>query len=401
MKIAIVHDELVRKGGAEQVVISFAKAFPNAPIYTLSYNPETTYPDFKGKDIRTTFFGRFFKSEKWIMRLFFPWAMLSMRSLDLSEYDVVLQSTTHCSKYVKVGPNTLVIAYCHTPFRLVWRSDSYLLVQKSGLLKKTLLNMVIGFLKKFDFRASQRIDHFVTNSNEVVPRIIKAYKPEKEVTVINPPVKMDDFYVSKDIGDYYLVVSRFEPYKKVDLVIEAFNEMPGKKLIVVGKGSLEHKLKHMAKGNISFLRDLEKEELAGIMSKCKALIFPQHEDYGITPLEIAASGRPTIAYGAGGVLDTMIPYTYDAMLATAVFFPKQTVASLRKAIMQFEQLTFDPSFIKQHAAKFKEENFIVQIKDFVMDKYHESNGNVNPYKIHLTGDKEGKEEKMVLKAGTK
>lgn len=374
MKIAIVHDELVRKGGAEQVVISFSQAFPKAPIYTLSYNQDTTYPYFRGKDIRTSFFGKFIKNERWVRRLFFPFGILAMQQLDLSEYDVVLQSTTHCSKYVKVGPNTLVLTYCHTPFRLVWRPDSYERVKNSNPLMRFLYDMVIGVLKKIDYRAAQRTDHFITNSNEVVPRILSAYRPKNGVAVIHPSVKTGDFYVADKTKDYYLMVSRFEPYKKVDLVIEAFNQMPDKKLIIVGKGSMEDRLKRMAGSNVTFLSNLDSAHLATLFAECRALIFPQHEDYGITPLEAAASGRPVIAYGAGGVLDTMVPYRGDAGKATALFFDKQTVPAILAAIEKFEQLEFSPAYIKEHAQRFREESFIKQLQLFARIKYAEAKG---------------------------
>lgn len=374
MKIAIVHDELVRKGGAEQVVISFAKSFPKAPIYTLSYNQEKTYPYFRGKDIRTSFFGKFVKNERWVRRLFFPFGIIAMHQLDLSEYDVVLQSTTHCSKYVKVGPNTLVLTYCHTPFRLVWRPESYSRVKNSNPVMRFLFDKVIGMLKHIDYKAAQRTDHFITNSNEVVPRILSAYGPKNGVAVIHPSVKMDDFYVAEEAKDYYLMVSRFEPYKKVDLVIEAFNQMPDKKLIIVGKGSLEDKLKKMAGSNVTFLSNLDSDHLAKLFAECRALIFPQHEDYGITPLEAAASGRPVIAYGAGGVLDTMVPYKGNADEATALFFHQQTVPALHAAIEKFEQLQFNATYIKKHAERFREESFIRQLQLFVRVKYADAMG---------------------------
>lgn len=374
MRIAIVHDELVRKGGAEQVVISFARAFPEAPIYTLGYNPKRTYPEFRMFKIKTSFLGKLVKSEKWVKRLFFPLGIIAMKRLDLRDYDVVLQSTTHWSKYVKVKEDALVLTYCHTPFRLVWRPETYSQVRKASWIKKLLINNLIAVLKKIDYKAAQRTNYFITNSTEVAPRIRENYNPVKPITVINPPVKLNNFFMSSEIGDYYLIVSRFEPYKKVDLVIEAFNKMPEKKLLVVGQGSLYSDLKAMARDNITFKHDLSSRELAEAYAKCKAFIFPQHEDYGITPLEAAASGRPVIAYRKGGILDTMIPYEVDAAKATAVFFEEQTVNDITAAVKQFEQLTFDPMFIRAHAEKFREELFIQKIQSFVNGKYAEYTG---------------------------
>ncbi len=325
MKLAIIHDELVRKGGAEQVVLSFHKAFPDAEIYTLSYNPETTFKEFKSCKIITSWFGKYIKDENKLKRYFFPFGILAMQQLSVKGYDVVLQSTTHCSKYVKIDPQTLVITYCHTPFRLVWRGDTYADLIEFGFLKRKLFDYIVSRLRDLDERYARRTDWFVTNAREVVPRIISAYHPRNKITVINPAVKCDNFYVSEEPGEYFLVVSRFEPYKKVDLVIDVFNKLSDKKLVIVGKGSMQEELKKIAGANITFLSGLNTHELADVYARCKALIFPQLEDYGITPLEANASGRPVIAYGKGGVLDTMIPVTRNnPQRATAVFFGQQT-----------------------------------------------------------------------------
>jgi len=198
-----------------------------------------------------------------------------------------------------------------------------------------------------------------------------AYHQENEIKVINPSVKVENFYVSDAVSDYYLVVSRFENYKKVDLIINTFNILNDKKLIIVGKGSMESELKKNAGGNISFVNGLNLDELAKMYANCKALIFPQHEDYGITPLEANASGRPVIAYGKGGVLDTMIQFEGDASKATALFFEEQTVDSIIEAINLFETLNFDPKFIRSHAEKFADHVFIEKIRSFVLEKYND------------------------------
>jgi len=374
MKIAIVHDDLVRKGGAEQVALSFHNAFPWAPIYTLAYDPDNTYPEFGDCDIRTSMFGRVIRSERNMKLLFFPLGVLAMQRLDLSGYDVILQSNTHCAKYIKTDANALVITYCHNPFRLVWSTESYDKVNNAGQLQKDIIKRVIAFLKEIDINSAKRTDWFITNAQEIVGRIKQAYHPSKPITVINPPVKCKNFYVSNSLSDYYLVVSRFETYKKVDLVIEAFNEMPDKKLVIVGKGSREKEIKRIAGGNITFLSNLGVDDLARLYANCKALIFPQHEDYGITPLEANSSGRPVIAYGKGGVLDTMIPYDKDSLKSTAIFFEHQTKEALTKAVELFEALDFDPAFIRAHAETFDESRFIEKIKAFVESKYREHKG---------------------------
>ncbi|AYL99370.1 glycosyltransferase [Mucilaginibacter celer] len=307
-------------------------------------------------------------------RYYFPLGVSAMQQMDLTEYEVILQSTTHCAKYIKVSPGALVITYCHNPFRLVWSADSYEYVQSAGLIKKLALSKVISILKDIDKKYAQRSDWFITNAREVVGRIEAAYQPKNKIAIINPPVKCGNFYVASTVGDYYLVVSRFETYKHVDLVIEAFNDMPDKKLVIVGKGSRMKQLKLIAGKNITFLSGLGAGDLARLYANCIAFIFPQLEDYGITPLEANASGRPVIAYGKGGVLDTMIPYTGKASKATAVFFDHQTKQDLKQAIATFEKLEFDPDFIRRHAESFDEQGFIEKIRSFVIGKYLERKG---------------------------
>jgi glycosyltransferase involved in cell wall biosynthesis len=365
MKIAIVHDELVRRGGAEQVVLSMHKAFPDAPIYTLCYNSETTYPEFKQANIITSWFQKIGKNDKLVKLLFFPFAMLAMRSIKLKGYDVVLISTTHCAKYIRIDKGTTVITYCHTPFRVAWRPWSYENMMKKNWLIRNLFLMVAALLKEFDKLAARRSDYYLTNALGMKQAIESAYQPKKEVTVINPSVKLHNFYVANQVKDYYLVVARLEPYKKVDMVIDAFNAMPDKKLVIVGKGSLEKELKSRAGENILFLDSLNAAELATLYAEAKAFVFPQQEDYGITPLEAAASGCPVIAYGQGGVLDTMIPWGFGNAKGTALFFKEQSKAALSNAIHKFEQLYFDPAFIRQHAQRFSENVFIKKIQRFV------------------------------------
>ncbi|MCD0486939.1 glycosyltransferase [Pedobacter sp. MC2016-14] len=369
MKIAIVHDELMRKGGAEQVVLTMLKAFPDADVYTLAYNPTATYPEFANYNIRTSGFQWVSKSVVWMQRLYFPFGILAMRNMDVKGYDVVLTSTTHCAKYVSVDDESLVVTYCHTPFRLAWRPESYNEVTSSGFIKKMLYKLVVRVLRKVDAVSALRTDYFLTNAQEVVPRIKSAYHPNRRVTVINPPVKCDQFKPVEQDKDYYLVVSRFEPYKKVDLVIEAFNKMPDKKLVVLGKGTMENYLRGIAAPNVSFLTNLDAQEIAALYAGARALVFPQHEDYGITPLEANASGCPVIAYGAGGVLETMIPYRGNASRCTALFFENQDVASLTAAIYEFEGLKFNSKFIRRHAELFDEPVFIEKLKKFIQEKY--------------------------------
>jgi len=370
MKVAIIHDDLMRKGGAEQVALCFHKAFPTSPLFTSVYQPQLTYPEFKKANIITSWYQKIVKTEKRMKWLFFPFGLLAMKQMKVEGYDVVLISTTYSGKYVNISPNTLIITYCYTPFRLAWNPTSYTEYLDSKGVKRWVFDVVVKTLRNIDRKSSKKVDLFLAMTEETKKRIQDAYSPKNEITIIPPPVNLSNYYISENIGDYYLVVSRLEYYKKVDLVIDAFNET-GKKLIIVGNGSKKEELMKRAKGNITFMQGVDSATLSKLYAECKAFIFPQHEDYGITPLEANAAGRPVIAYGVGGVLETMIPYTNDASAATALFFEKQDILSLKEAIQLLEELNFDPKFIRANAERFHENTFIEKIKDFVEGKFYE------------------------------
>lgn len=372
MKIAIVHDELVRRGGAEQVTLLLHRAFPEAPIYTSCYNEKNTYAEFSTCNIRPSWLSKFVRNEKWLKRLFYPFSILAMRSINLSEFDVVLISTTNCAKYVTTKPNNLFIAFCHYPFRLAWFPESYSQIANSKGIKKKLYTWVANRLKRIDYNSSKEIDWFITNTEDISKKIKKCYNPKNQISIINASIPCANFYVEEKAKlDYYLVVSRVEYYKKVDLVVDVFSKMKDKKLIIVGKGSKKTELEKIATKNIEFMEGLSSEEIAFLYANCKALIFPQIEDYGLTPLESNASGRPVIAYGEGGVTATMIPYNgKNIESSTAFFFEEQTSNSLIKAINEFETLNFNSHFIRNHAEKFDENVFIQKIRNFVEQKYN-------------------------------
>ena len=370
MKLAIVHDELVRKGGAEQVTLLLHKAFPDAPIYTCCYNPEKTYPEFKNCIVKTSWLNKFVANEDILKKVFYPLAIWAMKGLDLRGYDVVLISTTTGAKFVKISPHSTYISFCHYPFRLAWFPESYNEVASAKGIMKVAYAFVISRLKKLDYKAAKKMNWIITNTPEIAQIINQCYKPKNKITIISASIVCDNFYVEQDpTEDYYLLVSRIEPYKKVDLVIEAFKQMPGKKLIIVGKGSQKDSCYKMAGSNVQFLENISKEDLAKLYANCKAFIFPQKEDYGLTPIEANASGRPVIAYGKGGVTYTTVPYVCDSQKCTSVFFEEQTVSKIIKAIELAETLVFNSSFIRKHAENFDETSFINKIRVFVLEKH--------------------------------
>ena len=370
MKLALVQDGLMCRAGGEQVALCFHKAFPDAPIYTQCYRPELTFPEFKRCDIRTTWLQPIARTDDMMKKLFFPLGIWAMESHDLTAYDVVLMSGTHCAKYVKISSDALVISYSFTPFRLAWEPQSYAQYSEAGSLKRAAFDAVLTRLRKIDYNFGQRPDFYVGMTDETAERLRVTYDVQKPIEIINPPVNVSNFRVSDKPKAYYLVVSRLEYYKKVDLVVDAFNEL-GYPLIVVGKGLQADEIKARAQENVTFMSGLSAEELGDLYAGCRAFIFPQHEDYGITPLEANAAGRPVIAYGAGGVLATQIPVQQDAANATALFFSEQTTDSLINAVKTFETIehTFDPQFIRQHAEQFDEPLFIKRIQEFVQTKW--------------------------------
>lgn len=370
MKLAIVHDDLMRRGGAEQVARCLHYAFPEAPIFTLCYQPDNTYPDFKACTVITSWYQHLVKNEHQMKKFFYPLGVAAMQLLDVTAYEVVLLSSTYCAKYVKVAPHALVINYCHQPFRLAWFPESYTEYLHARGLKKLALQLMINRLKTIDYRAAQRTNFFISNSPETTIKIKAKYGYTGDIPIIYPPVVASNFYLADQPQNYYLMVSRLEYYKRVDLAIEVFNQL-GLPLIIVGKGTKEADLKNKARPNITFKSGLSAPALSKLYAGCKALVFPQSEDFGITPLEANAAGRPVVAFGEGGVLQTMIPYVGDPEKSTAIFFKAQTPDSLIAAIQAMEQLylKFNPTFIRQNAVRFDEQNFIRQIKSLVVDHY--------------------------------
>ncbi|MFD2932533.1 glycosyltransferase [Spirosoma flavum] len=370
MKIALVQDGLMCRAGGEQVALCFHKAFPDAPIYTQCYQPDLTFPEFKDCDIRTSWMQKIAKTDDRMKNLFFPLGVWAMQSHDLTDFDVVLMSGTHCAKYVKVKEGALVISYSFTPFRLAWDPTSYAQYAGAGPVKRIFFDAILKYLRNVDFKFGQRPDYYIAMTDETANRLQKAYQVKNDISIINPPVNTKKFYVSKKPKKYFLVVSRLEYYKKVDLVVKAFNQL-GYPLIIVGKGVQADEIKAQANSNITFLSGLSAQELADVYADCRAFIFPQHEDYGITPLEANAAGRPVIAYGEGGVQATQIPVVKEPKYATALFIKNQTVDDLVAAIKRYEELEdhFEPRFIREHAESFDESTFIDKIRNFVAEKY--------------------------------
>ncbi len=360
MKIAIAHDWLTNMGGAEKVIINFKKIYKKAPIYTLVYNEKNLDKELQNINVRTSFLQNI-KDARVNHQKYFPFMPVAWEQFDFNKYDVVLSSSSSCAKGIITSPDTMHICYCHSPMRYGW--EFYYEYKKDvGKIKKLLLPYLMNYMRIWDVVSSNRVDYFIANSQNVANRIWKHYRREAEV--IHPPVKCDYFNISDTDEDYFLIVSRLVPYKKVDLAVKVFNELK-LPLVVIGGGSQYEYLKSIANDNIKILGKQSDEVIKEYYSRCRAFIFPGEEDFGITPLEAQASGRPVIAFGKGGALETVI----DGQ--TGIFFKEQTLESLKKAINKFSKLSFDKGTIRQHTFKFDEKIFQHKIKEFVNRKYIE------------------------------
>lgn len=353
-----MHDYLVDKGGAERVLEIFHEIFPEAPIFTSIYDPDTTFPSFRTMDVRPSFLQHFIASKKryrWLL----PFYPMAFESFDFTGYDLVLSSTTSFAKGVITGPDTLHICFCFTPTRFLWRTEDYLRHASFRRKWRPLMTPVLHHLRLWDFAAAQRVDHFIAQSCVVARRIRKWYG--RESIIIHSPIDVTRFQIDNQVEDYYLVVSRLEPYKRIDLPIEVFNRI-GLPLLIVGDGSDKHRLRKLAKPNIRFLGFVPEEQLVRIYARCRALIFPGEEDFGLTPLEANASGRPVIAYAGGGALETVIEGV------TGVFFREATAAALAEAVKNITFNAFDPVAMRAHAMKFDKEIFREKIRSFLSEK---------------------------------
>ena len=355
MKVAIVHDWLTQSGGAELVLEVLHTMYPQAPVYTSVYAWDRMPPVYRDWDIRTSFMQRLplVKRHHQPFLFFYPPAFQSMH---LGDYDLVITNSSGFCHGVVVSPSTCHINYCLTPPRFVWNVEHYLQREQMEGLLKWVLPWLVRPLRGWDFKVAQRVSHFIGISQAVVERIRSCYG--RDAALIYPPVDTRRFSPATEIGDYFLIVSRLVPYKRVDLAVKAFNEL-GLPLLIVGEGRDREALEAMAKPNVRFLGRLPLAEVQRLFPRCRAFIFPGEEDFGIAPLEAQASGRPVIAYAAGGALETVIEGE------TGTFFTQPTPESLMEAVQRISNQDFDGVRIRRHAERFDTQNFIREFSDFV------------------------------------
>lgn len=359
MKVAIIHDWLTNMGGAEQCVINFHKCFPDAPIYTTFYDEDNMDPIFKEMNIITSSLQKK-KGKKYNHKKYLPFMPKAFEEFNLNNYDVIISSCSACAKGVITGPHTLHISYCYTPMRYAWEMrDEY--TEGMSKFKTKLIRYFMNYMRLWDYGAAQRVDEFIGISTDVSKRIKKHYR--RDAAIIFPPVRTNLFTLSDEEKDYYFIVSRLVKYKRYDLAVKACSNLH-KKLIIIGDGPEREELEKMADKNyVTFMGRQPDDVVKKYMSECKALLFPGEEDFGIVPVEAESCGKPVIAFGRGGALDTVIHKK------TGILFKEQTVESLEEAIKEFEKINFNKEEIREHALKFDEENFKKQITEFVNQKY--------------------------------
>lgn len=363
MRVALIHDHLAQDGGAEKVLKVLAELFPEAPIYTLLYDRQSADKYFKGRRVDTSIIQKLpwgVKHYKWYM----PFMPMAVEFFDLSGYDLVISDASAFAKGVITSTDTLHVCYCHTPTRYLW-SDTHQYIQELRFNKyfKKIISYSLSRVRLWDRLAADRVDKFIANSNFIAKRIKKYY--HRDSVVIYPPVQVDKFVISPEAKEYYLIGGRLAPYKRVDIVVEAFQELKDKKLKIFGDGVDFNRLKGLAKGaaNIEFLGRVDDAAKAKLYSGCIAFLNPQEEDFGITAVEAMAAGRPVIAYKSGGALETVV----DGQ--TGLFFEKQTAAAIVEAVKRSESLSFNSALIRQHAEKFSTARFKKEIKEFVESEY--------------------------------
>jgi len=363
MKVAIIHDWLVDAGGAEKVLEALLDIYPDADIFTVvCFMDKDKTRWLKGRKITTSFIQNLpFAQKKY--RTYFPLMPLAIEQFDLSEYQLVLSSSYCVAKGVITGPDQLHVSYCHSPMRYAWDLQTQYL-KESNLVrgfKSILTRWILHKMRIWDVRSSFGVDYFIANSNFIARRIEKVYR--RKAKVIYPNVAVSDFNLELDKQDFYFTCSRMVPYKKIDLIVEAFANMPDKKLVVIGDGPDMQKIKAKAANNIELMGYQSFSILKKHMEGAKAFVFAAEEDFGIVPVEAQACGTPVIAYGKGGSLETV------KAGVTGVYFAEQSADSIISAVNQFElNVDFDPQSIREHAETFSTERFKAEVESFINEK---------------------------------
>lgn len=370
LRVAIVHHWFISRAGGERVVDTIASIFPAADLFTLFLDKEKIPPALLKRKITTSFLDKS-RFARRAHRHFLPFYPLAVETLDLSGYDLVITSDSGPMKGVLTDPESTHICYCHSPMRYLWDGHSAYRRQMSPLTQ-AIFGLASHYVRNWDYAAAQRVDHFIANSNYVAGRIRKYYR--RDSTIIHPPINTSQSFLAAKHDDYYLAVGRLVPYKRTDILIDACYKL-GRRLVLVGDGPEMRRLKKRSRQNVEFLGEVDEVELRSVYARCRALLFAADEDFGMVPLEAQSYGRPVIAFGKGGSLETVVGAypplsereTGAATGITGVFFPEQTADSLARAILSFESAEeiFVPEQIQLHARRFDTAIFVDRIRKYI------------------------------------
>jgi len=363
VRLALVHDWLNQIGGAEDVLETLVGMFPRAPIYTSMYWREGMPETYRAWNIRTTWMNHLPGIYRY-HQPYLPLYPLAFARLDLSGYDLVLSNKSGFCHSVRAG-EAVHICYCLTPTRYVWDFDAYAAREALPPALRTVLRPLVALLRRWDYQAAQRVNHFVAISTGVQARIRRTYG--RDSVVIHPPVDSARFRPAPAHDDYYLIVSRLIPYRRIDLAVRAFNQLR-LPLVIAGDGRDREALERLSGPTITFLGRVPDEDLPDLFARCRAYVLPGEEDFGIAPVQAQAAGRPVIAYGAGGALDTIIEE------ATGVFFHEPTPEALVAVVRAFDPNAIDPHACRANAERFAVEVFKEKLSQFIRDKVTEGQG---------------------------
>ncbi|NTY86846.1 glycosyltransferase family 4 protein [Serratia fonticola] len=369
--IGIVADWLVTYAGAEKVLAELFNIYPEATLYSvIDFLSDKDREKIGGATANTTFIQKM-PYAKTKYQKYLPILPFAIEQLDVSAHNVIISSSHAVAKGVLTGPDQLHISYVHSPIRYAWDLQHQYL-KSAGLnsgLKGMMAKYFLSKMRIWDYRTANGVDHFIANSHFIARRIKKVYG--RSADVIYPPVNVDRFIMNEKKDEYYLTASRMVPYKRIDLIVEAFSHMPDKKLVVIGDGSEMNKVKSLAGRNVEILGYQDDDTLINYMKDAKAFVFCAEEDFGITPVEAQACGTPVIAFGKGGSLETIIPI--GNRNSTGVFFDSQNVKSIINAVELFEnnQHEFSPLSCRKNSERFSEQRFRIEMNEYVSNKWNE------------------------------
>lgn len=382
LRVAIVHEWLVDYSGSERVLAQVLNVFPEADLYAqVEFLPDDLRWFIRDKPVTTSFVQRL-PGARSRYRSYLPLMPLAVEQFDLSEYDLIISNNHAVAKGVITGPDQLHISYVHSPMRYAWdMTHQYL--RESGLgsgLKGRLVRLILHYLRGWDSRTANGVDHYICNSKFIARRIEKIYR--RRARVINPPVDIAAFPLETTKDDYYVTASRMVPYKRIGLIVKAFSRMPDKRLVVIGDGPMFRKVKGEAAANVTFLGYQPTDALCRYIQKARAFIFAAEEDFGILPVEAQACGTPVIAYNRGGARETVIDGE------TGLFFDRQTPEAISEAVLRFENISsWNSQRIRNNALRFSEERFRMEFTDYVesLVRAHREKIGRDPDSESLTG----------------